>query len=240
MLHNEQFEYEGNIAKRPAVIIGNNLLLGHKMDVENLVEYNYSTNNEIKKRVKVKQFILYPNKSEEAGISLMLVVMTHNLQADGGNVAVLSIASKPFEMNVVACNVITGGSSEAVDPMQRSECKEMLPKLNEGLLCVHYSDAAIKGFALICNEELVGLSDPKKIIVHHGPVTYIDIYKYRNWLKNSIEVERLISRAIGFPLKPNPKVALGTPPRSRFRSSAGKPKLMTITAFILFDLYIKG
>uniref|UniRef100_A0A1A9Z6U9 Peptidase S1 domain-containing protein n=1 Tax=Glossina pallidipes TaxID=7398 RepID=A0A1A9Z6U9_GLOPL len=236
----QQFEYEENIAKRPAVIIGNNILLGHEMDVENLVDYNYSTNNEVRKHVKVKQFIVYPNKSEEAGVSLMLVVIMHNLEADGGNVAVLTIASKPFEINAVACTVVIGGTYEPVNPIQTSECKEMLPKLKEGLLCLNYSDSAIKGFALICNEELVGLSDPKKIIVNQVPITYIDIYKYRRWLMNTIEGERLILKAIGFPHAPNPKRALGIPGRNRLPSSSGKPKLMTITAFILFYLYIKG
>lgn len=233
----QQFDYEENVVKRPAVIIGNNILLGHGMDIQNLVDYNYSTNNELRRHVKVKQFIMHPNKSED---SLMLIVMVHNLEADGGNVAVLPIASKPFEMNAIDCTVVIGDSYEPVNPIGTSECKEMLPKLQEDLLCLNYSDSALKGFALICNEELVGLSDPKKIVVHQGPVTYIDIYKHREWLKSSIEEQRIMLEMIGFPHKPNPKRALGIPGRSYVRSSSGKPKLMTIPTFILFEFYIKG
>ncbi|KAI9585624.1 hypothetical protein GQX74_001471 [Glossina fuscipes] len=238
----QQFEYEDDVVKSPAVIIGNNVLLGNDVNIKGLVDFNYSTSNEVRKHAKIKKLIEYPSKTEEAGISMMLVVTMHNLEADGGNVAVIQIASKPFEMNAIACSVIIEDSYEAVNPMQINECKEMLPELREGLLCVHYSDSAIKGFALICNDELVGLNDPKKIIVPDGPVTYIDIYKYRKWLKQCIEEERLILRIItGFPNKANPKKALGeTPLRKRVRSSSGKPKLMAITTFIFFWLYIKG
>uniref|UniRef100_A0A1A9W095 Peptidase S1 domain-containing protein n=1 Tax=Glossina brevipalpis TaxID=37001 RepID=A0A1A9W095_9MUSC len=212
----ERFEYNGNVTECTAIIIGNNVLLGNSLDIDTLadsssVQYHLTSRAEHRKHVRIKKSVRYIGNSEEADISMMLVVTKRNLELDEENVAAIEIATKSFALNAVDCSVIVEDRLEVVKPLELNKCKEKLSKLKKGLLCLHYSHFAVNGFALICNDELVGLNHSTKTVVPNNPVTYIDIYEHRRWLKQNIEEHRLIfkSTSKGFPHEANPKMAVG-------------------------------
>uniref|UniRef100_A0A1A9VTP9 Peptidase S1 domain-containing protein n=1 Tax=Glossina austeni TaxID=7395 RepID=A0A1A9VTP9_GLOAU len=145
------------------------------------VRYDLTSDIERQKRVQVDKFIKFDRNLIENQHPFILVSTKQNMRMDPRAATPIPITSKEAT-HAKKCVVIVADRPHKIHIMDIDMCMDQLSDLQEGYICLHYSEPAYKGFALICDDELAGIILPKSTWIPNEPVLYTDLYKRRDWI----------------------------------------------------------
>uniref|UniRef100_A0A1A9Z6S4 Peptidase S1 domain-containing protein n=1 Tax=Glossina pallidipes TaxID=7398 RepID=A0A1A9Z6S4_GLOPL len=145
------------------------------------VRYDLRSDVEKQKRVQVDKFIKFDRNPLESQHPFILVSTRQNMKMDPRAAAPIPITSKEAR-EAENCVVIVADRPHRIQIMDLEMCMDLVPDLQEGYICLHYSEPAYKGFALICDDELAGIILPRSTWLRNQPVLYTDLYKRRDWV----------------------------------------------------------
>ncbi|KAI9585602.1 hypothetical protein GQX74_001449 [Glossina fuscipes] len=145
------------------------------------VRYDLRADLDKNKRVQVDKFIKFDKNPLESQHPFVLVTTRQNMRMDPRAAASIPITSKEASA-AEGCVVIVADRPHRIQIMDMETCMDLLPDLQEGYICLSYSEAAYKGFALLCDNELSGIILPRSTWLPNEPVLYTDLYKRRDWI----------------------------------------------------------
>uniref|UniRef100_A0A1B0B1H5 Peptidase S1 domain-containing protein n=1 Tax=Glossina palpalis gambiensis TaxID=67801 RepID=A0A1B0B1H5_9MUSC len=181
-----QLDFDGKIIERSAIIIQSNIIIANSPEFEDFgdstyVRYDLRADLDKNKRVQVDKFIKFDKNPLESQHPFVLVTTRQNMRMDPRAAASIPITSKEASATE-GCVVIVADRPHRIQIMDMETCMDLLPDLQEGYICLSYSEAAYKGFALLCDNELSGIILPRSTWLPNEPVLYTDLYKRRDWI----------------------------------------------------------